>query len=332
MAERAALHAWTREIAQRISFQVGQPLYEGLFYTHEQVRNVVYGGTYEGKPAVLKVYDEYRLTDEPRALEEFNRNNKSVLLLAPKVYASEIVHPKKGWLVMERLPEGGAFMQSPLRPEERRVFLGLYREYRRNFPATPWRKLTLVERLSADARILHSMARFLELANAREEESRMRGEEPFLPSDVFLSRYHRALELLREELKTRGSEWGHSHFKPKEIYRAPNDRFYLTDFAHATMHPEGYEMGFVIWADHLMGADWRQPYATWREGVFTWIEELRPLAAEFRISRFDDLIRANLIARVLGAMLADVTASDRPREEKVSRIALLSHLLDELCS
>ncbi len=324
------IHAWAKEVAQKNDFQLEKLLYEGLYYTHENVRNVVYSGAYQGKQAVLKVYDEYRLTDEPRALEEFNRHNKSTLLIAPHLYAYEIIHPKKGWLIMERLPEGGAFMQSPLASEEREQFVQLFHEYRRNWPPKPWRELTLIEQLPAATRILHSMSRFLELANTREEELRALGEPLVLESAQFLPRYEKALPALQKELESHGVEWGHSHFKPKEIYRAHDGRFYLTDFAHATIHPEGYELGFMIWADHLMGADWHLPYHEWCAGAFSWIDLLRPVAEALHVQRYDDLIRANLIARILGAILADVTASDRPREEKIARITLLTELLDEL--
>lgn len=327
---RKAIHTWARKVAQTNGFKIEDLLYEGLYYTHENVRNVMFSGIYQCQPAVLKVYDEYRITDEPRALEEFNKYNKSKILRAPMLYASEIIHPKKGWLIMERLPESGTFMQSPLSLEERERFLRLFLEYRHNWPQKPWRDLSLVEQLPAAARILHSMSRFLELANAREEELRAKGEQTILDPPQFVPRYEEALAVLQKEFKHRSMKWGHSHFKPKEICRAPDGCFYLTDFAHATMHPEGYELGFMIWADHLMAADRHLPYQKWRMGVFSWIDALRPLAQTFHIARFDDLIRACIIERTLGAILADVVASDKPHEEKLARVMLLTSLLDEL--
>ena len=87
----------------------------------------------------------------------------------------------------------------------------------------------------------------------------------------------------------------------------------------------------MIWSDWLIdGGDWRLNYAEWKQGVDAWLADLLPLAKQLAIERPDDLLRVSLIERAIGAILADVTAADRPREEAENRNALLLQLIDDL--
>lgn len=124
--------------------------------------------------------------------------------------------------------------------------------------------------------------------------------------------------------------WCHGHFKPHELFKVSDNLYYLTDFAHSQMHPQGFELAFIIWADWMMCADWKMDYQNWRAGIKDWIRELKPIADKIGVKGFDELMRSSLTERILGTMLADVCASDRPREEKERRIALLYNLLDDV--
>ena len=81
-----------------------------------------------------------------------------------------------------------------------------------------------------------------------------------------------------------------------------------------------------------MAADWTLDYRQWRKGVLSWMEDLRPIGEDHGIVDFVPFIKICLIERILGAILADICASDRPEEEKASRLNLLYNLFDELVS
>ena len=146
--KKSNLEIWGEEIAKENNFVIDEKIYQGEYYTADKIRNIIFSGSYKNKPAVLKIYDDPRLTDEPISLENFNKQNKSKILKAPELYDHQIVSLQKGWLIMEKLPEGD-FFQSPLNKDEKKEFLNVYLEYRRNFPTTPSRKFALVENLSA---------------------------------------------------------------------------------------------------------------------------------------------------------------------------------------
>lgn len=324
------LHEWAQHLSQQKGFVLGEQIYQGEYYSKDKIRNIILAATWQDKPAVLKIYNDPRLNDEARSLEQFHRHNRSTLLTAPVLYEYEIVSPHKGWLIMERLPESGSFFQSPMSAADRKEFLQIYLEYRQAFPTTPWRPLVLVESLPADKRYLFSINRWLELANNKEAGRQLRGEEVLLTAEKFIPRFNKAIKLIVDEYAARPSLWCHGHFKPKEVYRVPNGKTYLTDFAHTTMCPEGYEFGFMVWADWFMGADWQLSYPEWKQGIDAWIQGFTPIAEQLKIDRFDSLAKAALIERILGAVLADVTASDKPLEEQKRRLALLFQLLDEM--
>ncbi|MBI4128952.1 MAG: hypothetical protein HY460_02765 [Parcubacteria group bacterium] len=325
------LDEWARIIAAKSGFRLVEKLYQGTYYTPAHIRNVIYEGIYKDAPAVLKVYNDPRITDEPASLAAFHRVNHSTTLRAPALYESETVSPHAGWLIMERLPKEGRFFRSPLERGDKFRFASIYREYRSNFPSTPTRALSLAEQLGAEEFYTFRIARWLELANYTEEERRTKGEKRVLNQAEFNCYYARAVRRIRTVCEGREMIWSHGHFKPSEIYELRDqDIHYLIDFAHTKMYPVGHELAFIVWSDHLMAADWRLSYEAWKEGVDEWLEVLRPLTEVLGISDFDILMRANLLERCLGSILADITATDRPYNEKVTRIRLLYTFMEEL--
>jgi hypothetical protein len=329
--DKTNLHIWIKEIAKKTGFVLGKEIYQGEYYSPDRIRNLIFEGQYQNKTAVLKVYDDPRLTDEPVAQDTFNKKNKSKILRAPEVYNYEITSPKKGWLIMEKLPENGYFLKQPLDPKERKQFLELYLEYRKNSPSKPTRVLTLAENLPAHEFHTFRISRWFQLATDKEAELVMSGQKPILKPKKFIPRFEKGLTLIRQEFKRRKMVWCHGHFKPHEIFKvSERGIYYLTDFAHSKMYPEGYEFGFIIWADWIMSANWRMTYPQWKKGIDEWLAEFQWLAKKLKIKRFQSLMKASLVERSLGTILADICATDRPAEEKRKRISLLYQFLDEL--
>lgn len=327
------LRALAKEIVQQTGFVLGKIIYQGEYYSPDKIRNIIFDGFYRDKPAVLKIYDDPRLMDEGPALDGFNKKNKSKILIAPQLYAHQTISSKKGWLIMEKLPDNGHFFNQPLSKEKREDFLKLYLEYRDNFPNKPHRFLTLAENLPADEFHIFRIERWFQLANDKEAELTMSGESSILKSEDFIPRFKKGLALIRQEFSKREMVWSHGHFKPHDIFEVPDKKiYYLTDFAHSRMYPQGYELGFIIWADWLMSADWQLDYSVWKQGTDEWMNEIKKIAPQLNLENFSALMRASLVERSLGAILADICAAERPKEEKEVRISLLYEFLDELLS
>ena len=252
-------------------------------------------------------------------------------MTAPKLYRSKALSAHSGWMIVEKIPDSYHKYEIPLSKIERDEFLKIFLEYRKNFSLKPGRKLFLTEKLSSDNFYIFRISRWLELAQNKEADRLMNGKRNLLDED-FLKMLAPALSKIREECKNIKMIRCHGHFKPSEIFTdRARTKYYLTDFAHTAMFPEGYELAFMIWSDYLMADNqWHMPYRHWKKGLDAWIMDVEKIAKELGFNNYKRLIRVSLIERVLGTILADITASDRPEQEKERGISLMTRLLKDL--
>lgn len=340
---------WAYEIANKKDCCMGQRLHSGIYYVSNSIRSMVFEIDYLTKgniylPAILKLYDDPRLTFEVLAHQHFNQVNTSQWLIAPKIYEAEMVSANKGWMIMEELPKQSHQLSQPLPSDKRNRFLRIYLEYCKKAPKSPNRPLVLTETLPSHEFHIFRIGRWLQLANDREASFIMDGHEPVLKSSEFIWRFESGLQLIRFIFGTRRKmRWSaHGLFKPEDIYQVNGtEKYYLTDFCRAKMYPPGYELASIIWADWMISADWQMSYAEWKAGITDWVLKMLDMFYEFKSdcqfiseeeteSDFSELIRASLVERILGTILADVCASARPIEEKRARLNYLYHLLDDL--
>lgn len=320
----------TQLISEISDFKLGEKIHEGLYYQAGQTRDVIYDGEWQHLPAVLKIYDDPRLRFDGPSQISFNKQNKSEILTAPKVYAHRIISLTSGWLIMEKLPEKGQFFKSPLTPVERAEFLKLFLEYRNNFPAEPNRSLSLLEKLPPVEYHCHRISRWFELAIKREASLLFQNQEPIIVSE-FLPLYVKAMDIIRCGFAGRTMQWCHGHFTPNQIFKVTDkELYYLTDFGHCKMYPEGYELAFIIWSDWIMHADFNLPYKQWRKGIDDWLDVIfrNDVAEEFNINPL--LMNTALSERLLGTVLADIGATDQmPREEQKARLDLVYQMIKD---
>lgn len=318
---------FAERVAREEGFAIKKELYHGTYYDG-RIRNVILSGTYEGKPAVLKAYDDPRIVCEGVNHEAFIKHNTSSVIRAPQLYTFGEATPHRGWLIMEEL-SGGSFFRKPI--VDKKQFAGLFLEYRMHFPSEPERPLMLVEQLPVSEFHLFRIHRWLELAQKRESEREHNGEDPVIRAEEFIPRFTRACSQISHVFEKRRMVWCHGHFKPHEVYQLPGgEHFVLTDFAHMHMFPEGYEQAFIIWADWMMSVDARMPYSAWKQGIDEWLEVFRPVARELGVFDYDTLMHASLLERALGMLFADVVGRDRPREELEACVGTLYRFIDDI--
>jgi hypothetical protein len=75
---------------------------------------------------------------------------------------------------------------------------------------------------------------------------------------------------------------------------------------------------------------WNMSYRNWKKGIDSWIMDIEKIAKRLNLKNHKRLIKVSLIERLIGAVLADITASDRPDKEKKKGISLMTKLLKEL--
>lgn len=318
------LPAQLDEIVKISGFELGEKIHEGLYYRFAQTRDIVYNGKWQSLPAVLKVYDDPRLRFDGLSQSSFNQQNRSEVLTAPTVYRHQITSPTSGWLIMEKLPEKGQFFQSPLPPAERAEFLKLFLEYRNNFPKKPNRPLSLLEQLPSQEYHCHRINRWFELATKRAADLQSQNQESVIIGSEFLPLYINALDIIRQKFAGREMRWCHGHFTPNQVFKVANkELYYLTDFGHCKMYPEGYELAFIIWSDWIMRADFNLPYKGWREGIGDWLDAIMKSDIARESNLTCSLLNVAILERLLGTVLADIGATDQIlREEQEARLNL----------
>ena len=229
---------------------------------------------------------------------------------------------------MEHLPKG-SFFSSSLNKADKQSFLQAYREYRSTFPKQPSRPLTLPEKLNPSEWIIYRMNRWFELATYREFD-RESDEGLLYDHKELIQIYQQSINLFRKTHANLDMIWSHGHFKPQEIFIVDEkDLYYLTDFAHTQLLPKGHELAFIIWADWMMiQANWNAAYSEWKTGIIKWIDTMDNERKIQNIS--DELMHAALLERTIGTLLADIGASDKPKEELKKGARLHLQLAREL--
>src|SRR3989339_144282 len=218
-----------KKIVRETGFNIDKEIYRGVYYSKDNLRNIIYSGVYQNKLAILKFYDDPRITDEPTSLYSFLKSNKSKIITAPKIYKKEILSASRGWFIAEKIPVDFSNYNTPLDKKERKEFLNVYLEYRKNFPKKPTRKLLHLEKLSPDNFHVFRINRWFELTQKVEAERMVQKKSLFL-DDGFIVLYEKAIEAIRKEFKNRKMIWCHGHFKPHEIFTdKKRSKYYLID-------------------------------------------------------------------------------------------------------
>lgn len=323
------LNLLAKQIARQNNFKINKLIHTGFYYKKENIRNLIFSGKYKNQPAVLKVYNDSRISLEATAHKYFLTKNKSQIILAPKIYKHKILSSHTGWIIEQQIPKSAKQLKSPLDQIDRQKFTELYFEYRKNFSNKPNRQLNLVENLPADKFHLFRLSRWFELATASEIDRQIKNQKTILNFSEFLKYYLIGIKIIEKEFKNQPMIWCHGHFRPKALFQ-DRDKYYLFDFSQSKMYPQGYELAFIIWADYLMPSNYSQHYSIWKKPIFEWVKIFEPVAKKLKIKNYNKLIRASLIERILGTILADVCAGELPDLEKRKRIKHLYQLFDEV--
>jgi hypothetical protein len=232
---------------------------------------------------------------------------------------------------MEKLPENATRFENQLSPEQRTEFLNLFLEYRQNFPTENPNAISLGEYLNSTNFHLFRLAKWFELANHQNNNFYQNYHQHLTDPKILTKKLQHSLSLIREVFLERPMIWSHGHFKNHELFKVSDQKYYLIDFAHTKMYPQGYELAFIIWADYLMSDNWQSLASqAWLDGVIDWLKETTKIAKQLGYTKPQQLMQGALLERTWGTILADVLAAEKPLEEKKRRLHLLYQLVDYL--
>ena len=318
------LDAWAQDICTRHGLRPRKELRRTTHDLSDRLRNLILEVEHGDRPAVLKVYDDDVVNVEAESLRDFHESNRSHRLIAPALYLFETTTLTKGWLLIEKLPEDGRFLESPI--DDRASFVELFCEYRRNFPRRPNRPLALAE--LQDAYRFHSFRTMqaLETASTREQERAFADEPAVLEHDELLPRLEAVMDRARAVFRGRELHWGHGHFKPSDLFEFADGRWAITDFGHTKMLPEGYEEALAIWWDQMIMGP-AEDYDAWRADIDDWMRRFADAEPELD----GDLLATGVLERALATVLESIALDDdTPPDERRQRLELHYRLIDDV--
>lgn len=307
-------------------------LRQGNYYSKDLVRSLVYSCQYQGKPATLKVYDDPRGNDEAAAMTAFNKLNTSEIIHASKLIESNQISSQKGWLLIEPMPSNAKPFNKTMDLDERQELLKVFLEYRLNFPEKSPLPLKLAEHLNSANFHLFRINRWLELATHKDTDHLIQTGQ-HLTDPVFLTqKLQYSLNLLREVFIDRPMIWSHGIFNHDKIFKVSDQEYWLLDFGHTKLFPQGYELGLMIWADYIMSNNWQDSTTQgWLEGIEKWHRDTLTIAKKLKYPAPEKLLWGCLLERAWGTILADIlSSSEKSLEEKQARLKL-TYALVELC-
>jgi len=306
-----------KDIAKEEGFVIDSLISEADATANMHLRNMIISGKFQDKSAILKLYDDKWVNYEPEALKAFHKKNASEIISAPELYRYELISPKSGWLIMEKLPDDGYFYKSPVSAKDKKEIMRIFAEIKKIFPAEAWKPLDLFNRLPAHEYHRARLGGWFMNCSISEEERKVQGLEPLYRPEDIISRYNRGMKIIDREFTQRQTEWIHGHIKSSELFRHKDGQhFSVIDFGHVKMYPQGYDFAFIVWMDVFMEMKPYKDYEYWRKLVQDWIDLMDKPAAEMKIENFQQLLRASLIERLLGTILEDVPGMDMAYESK----------------
>ena len=228
---------------------------------------------------------------------------------------------------METMPAAAKPIDANNRQELLRVFL----EYRLNFPEKSPFPLRLAEHLNSANFQLFRLNRWLELANHKDADYLIETGQHITDPVFLIQKFQYSLNLLREVFIDRPMIWSHGILNHNKIFKVSEQEYWLLDFGHTKLFPQGYELGLIIWADYIISSNWQESTTQgWLEGIEKWHKEMLPIAKKLKYTQPEKLLWGCLLERSWGTILADIISSEIPMTEKTARLKLCYALI-ELC-
>jgi hypothetical protein len=304
------------KIAQEIGFKTVEKTDTRYFYEKGTIKFVVFTGTWEGKPAVLKLHLLAPASDEGGAILAFSKQSKSATVRAPHVldYAPWESAKGYGYAVMEQITTPSIFTPPFATPEQMAKFTAFYQEYRSRAITKPWLQDTQRE----DS---------LSFTKRRMEEWRQRSvaKGRLRPTD-YVSRLKRFYQIADRLFPEVPMVFSNGHLTPKDVRVMPDNTFVITENSFWTYRPQWYDASFVIWSCLLGIRQNEYGFESLKQYVEDWIQAFQKLPVAQTDPWFDKHLRLILLERTMGAILVDLGAHDS--WDDPANAQYFQHLLD----
>ncbi len=315
-----------KEVAAETGFSVDREIFRGMIYDPLKVGSLIFKGSYQGKPAVLKLQGLKPHVEESVMIKSFNRQNQSKKIRLPKLYLDKTWNEKTGYgYLITELIEAPKLFRLPFADHaDQKLYADFFQEYRTKALVTPW--------LPPDA--LNS----LELTLARIKNWRKISEfKKHLAKDDYLPYLNKYLDIIPNHLEKIPLVFCHGHLTADDIFRLPDNTYVLMSNLFWCYRPQWYELAFNLWACLVHINDTSYTFKKIAQYIETWISVYRSIPVVQTDRNFNHTILTLLLERIIGIILVDLGATEffgRPKNQSLLKHQLKLHhqLFDYLIS
>jgi hypothetical protein len=302
------------QVTAETGFVVEKEIFRGMIYDKNKVGSLIYRGTLNGKPVVLKLQGLKPEVDEEEIVRHFTDQNQSKLVRVPALYAHKPWTEERGYgyLITEYLDAPKIFEMPFATAEQMQSFARFYQEYRTSALTRSW-----VEPETKDS-LAFTVQRVDNWRKISEHKQRLNLQD-YAP---YLVRYY---PLAVKHLPPIPMVFCHGHLTANDIYRLPDGSFVVLSNLFWSYRPQWYDLAFNVWSCLMHIRDTSYTFEQLLEYVEKWLTVYRAIPVVQEDKEFERKITILLLERTMGAILVDLGANDFfGKEENKS---YLQHLL-----
>ncbi len=302
------------QVTAETGFVVEKEIFRGLIYDKSKIGSLIYKGSLNGKPAVLKLQGLKPEVDEVEIVRHFTDQNQSKLVRVPVLYAHKPWTEERGYgyLITEYLDAPKIFEMPFASTEQMHDFARFYQDYRTSALTRSW-----VEPETKDS-LAFTVHRVDHWRKISEHKKRLSLED-YAP---YLVRYY---PLAVKHLPSIPMVFCHGHLTANDIYRHPDGSFVVLSNLFWSYRPQWYDLAFNIWSCLIHIRDTSYSFEQMLEYVEKWLAIYRTIPVVQQDKDFERKITVLLLERTMGAILVDLGANDF--FEKEEKKPFFQHLL-----
>ncbi|MFO0704544.1 MAG: hypothetical protein U0517_01025 [Candidatus Andersenbacteria bacterium] len=288
-----------KKVLGKTGFVVKRELFRGVIFDTHKLGSVILLGTWQSKPAVLKLQGLKIGVDEVEMFRQFSRQNKNPRVRVPRLYAHEPWEPERGYgyHIMEYIDAAPILkMPWPSKAELTR-FAQFYEEYRTSI-RKPW-----VAKPSGDV-VAFGTERLERWRTIRESKE---GNDP----KEYAGQLEHFTRLAKKAYRAIELVFCHGHLTANDVYPV-GEQFVLMSNIYWTWRPPLYDAVFAIWGCLIRMDGSTDTADNAFELIGDWLNHYRQHSPHFAATpNLERMFWIALLERLMGVLLADLALHDK---------------------
>lgn len=303
------------QVIAETGFVTEKEIFRGMIYDKNKVGSLIYKGTLDSKPAVLKLQGLKPEIDEGEIVRHFTDQNQSKIVRVPVLYAHKPWTEERGYgyLITEYLDAPKIFEMPFANKEQMTDFAHFYQEYRASALTRSW-----IEPETKDS-LAFTVHRVDHWRKISEHKKRLTLED----YASYLVRYY---PVAVKHLPSIPMVFCHGHLTANDIYHLKNNSYVVLSNLYWSYRPQWYDLAFNIWNCLMHIRNISYTFEQLLQYVEEWLTTCRAIPVVRQDKDFERKITVLLLERTMGAILVDLGANDF--YEKEENKPYLRHLLD----